>query len=551
MTDTPSGYQSALSERQFRRLDQLVFISLVVLTLLHLVYVLFAPLDPLTFRTSDDAFYYFNVARNVVMGQGLTFDGINPTNGFHPLWMLIVVAVYAPVSADPVMALRTILVFVTLLAGLGAFVAYISLRSYGGQKAAAATLCFLLSPFALNPLLNGLESGLLLFLLFVLLWAFKRWDLANPLSSVGQDLFLGALLSAIILTRLDSVFLLFSVVVLICLRSGFPATRQVSVRLLARKLAIVGGVIMVLVLPYVVWNLVSFGHLMPISGAVKSGFPEIFFTWRRLAKFATVFGAGQLGVSLLFLLFLLPWTRERSSNSSTLLRSIISSPTSLLLALWFASALHFMNTLLFMRWGVTWWHYTSYLPMTLTLFAMGLDRYVIRGRWSTRRAFLAAAVALIFSLTTLALDARKRGERHRHWFEAALWAEENLPADAVVGMTDCGIFGYFSDRPTVNLDGVINGYAYQEALRDRRLSEYLDRCGVTHIAAHEVRYREEVYLIPLISGLYPPQGGAILGVPEAEVFRSAVHRDLGGKEVRFVIWDRDKLEVLDDLSDAR
>ena len=35
----------------------------------------------------DDAFYYFAIARNVVAGNGLTFDGEDPTNAFHPLWL--------------------------------------------------------------------------------------------------------------------------------------------------------------------------------------------------------------------------------------------------------------------------------------------------------------------------------------------------------------------------------------------------------------------------------------------------------------------------------
>ena len=41
--------------------------------------------------TFDDAFYYFGIARNVAHGHGSTFDGINPTNGYHPLWQAICV----------------------------------------------------------------------------------------------------------------------------------------------------------------------------------------------------------------------------------------------------------------------------------------------------------------------------------------------------------------------------------------------------------------------------------------------------------------------------
>ena len=35
----------------------------------------------------DDFFYYLKVASNVASGNGSTFNGIVPTNGYHPLWM--------------------------------------------------------------------------------------------------------------------------------------------------------------------------------------------------------------------------------------------------------------------------------------------------------------------------------------------------------------------------------------------------------------------------------------------------------------------------------
>ena len=43
----------------------------------------------------DDAYYYYKVAQNISEGHGSTFDGINPTNGYHPLWMLICIPIFA------------------------------------------------------------------------------------------------------------------------------------------------------------------------------------------------------------------------------------------------------------------------------------------------------------------------------------------------------------------------------------------------------------------------------------------------------------------------
>ena len=41
----------------------------------------------------DDAAYYLGVARNVAAGHGSTFTGLLETNGYHPLWMLLLVPV--------------------------------------------------------------------------------------------------------------------------------------------------------------------------------------------------------------------------------------------------------------------------------------------------------------------------------------------------------------------------------------------------------------------------------------------------------------------------
>ena len=39
----------------------------------------------------DDAFYYFQIARNLAAGEFSTFDGgITRTNGYHPLWLLLI-----------------------------------------------------------------------------------------------------------------------------------------------------------------------------------------------------------------------------------------------------------------------------------------------------------------------------------------------------------------------------------------------------------------------------------------------------------------------------
>ncbi|HZO08996.1 MAG TPA: hypothetical protein VFC77_06430, partial [Myxococcota bacterium] len=50
--------------------------------------------------TSDDAYYYFAIARELARTGRASFDGETLTNGFHPLWLACVTAVQA-LGADP------------------------------------------------------------------------------------------------------------------------------------------------------------------------------------------------------------------------------------------------------------------------------------------------------------------------------------------------------------------------------------------------------------------------------------------------------------------
>ena len=58
--------------------------------------------------TVDDSWYYLTIARNASQGYGLTFDRVNPTDGFHPLWLMTLTGVQwltGPVSVELLMRL--------------------------------------------------------------------------------------------------------------------------------------------------------------------------------------------------------------------------------------------------------------------------------------------------------------------------------------------------------------------------------------------------------------------------------------------------------------
>jgi hypothetical protein len=49
----------------------------------------------------DDAFYYFQIARHLAQGDGVTFDGLTATNGFHPLWLVLITPFFYLFPGNP------------------------------------------------------------------------------------------------------------------------------------------------------------------------------------------------------------------------------------------------------------------------------------------------------------------------------------------------------------------------------------------------------------------------------------------------------------------
>ena len=73
---------------RLRSTENMIISALIFLGLAVRLYYAWQPLPILIEQgMSDDAFYYLHIARNVAMGKGVSFDGLTPTNGFHPLYL--------------------------------------------------------------------------------------------------------------------------------------------------------------------------------------------------------------------------------------------------------------------------------------------------------------------------------------------------------------------------------------------------------------------------------------------------------------------------------
>ena len=195
------------------RFSHIFEISLVAILMATYLYAAFS--EAHNFATQwfirDDAFYYFKVAQNISEGRGSTLDGINLTNGYHPLWMLICIPIFALARFDLILPLRImVIVSGAISAATGVLLFRLVKRALSPPAAvlAASYWCFdLLIHY--NVTQFGLETGLTALTMTAFLLAISQLEpdyRYKPLTS-RQLWTLGLLAIAMLFSRLDTVFL--------------------------------------------------------------------------------------------------------------------------------------------------------------------------------------------------------------------------------------------------------------------------------------------------------------------------------------------------------
>ena len=190
----------------------LILLVFLILNLLpHIYFSLSEPSLLLNWYESDDAFYYFKTAQNIAQGRGITFDGLSPTNGFHPLWMLICVPIFALAKFDLYLPLRILVVFQGFLNGISGYLIYRILAdqfSPPSGLAAASLWMFLPSIHAITSKL-GLETSINAVSILLLILMVSKFN-ALPSTEKGYlSLFhIGLAGVFCLLSRLDNIFII-------------------------------------------------------------------------------------------------------------------------------------------------------------------------------------------------------------------------------------------------------------------------------------------------------------------------------------------------------
>ncbi len=518
----------------------------------------------LDWYSSDDGFYYFQVARNLAGGLGFTFDGLNPTNGFHPLWLFVITPLFFFAQFDLLLSLRLLLIVSALLSAGTAILLFRLMRRYTSAWVAGFIgLVWIVLPRIHDLTIHtGVEAGLNAFCI-LLFWYFLSGFSPHAESKqilrrlVGVSL-LGALA---VLARLDNLFLVGVGGVWLLLQSWRPpktTPKQPAWNWRIQVAAALFAPLALVVLLYLSWNLFAFGTTTPVSGQVKVwwgtlrntvyGFPVRdwvdfagqFLTddpelgpWSLLT--APLYAAAEwllavtgqaisvdarrvallsLGALLAAVVGALVWAERKLFRAAA--RGLGLLP--FFLACFMQIAYYKLAGSLAQQ---PWYWIAEMLLLLLTLGFL-LDALLrIAARIPSKEIKRAAPVVggIAFALISLAYllfvqtAARPPGDGSNHFYiHRARWLEANTEAGARVAITGAGNLAYFiRDRTIINMDGLMNSVAYLEAMQTGEGVDYMAEQGTDYVFGNEYILTQTNPYAPMLEGHLSPYATYLFG----------------------------------------
>ena len=512
--------------------------ALLICVLMAIIFFLcFADFTSILVQINDDAYYFFKVSENVAGGFGTTFDGIHKTNGFQPLWMLILVPVFWLCPDSPETAFRIgLLIQALFLFAAPILIISVLNRFFSWRAILGTVVCYTFLVFIRA--LNGLESAveiLAMSALFAFAYHAKLF-FWNDDSILRQFIF-GLLLGILMLARLDLVFI---AIVIVSVRMWpLISYNRRNNSVLWGTLAILCGAL-IFVMPYLLYNFVFFGKITPISGLLKSSFPLISFAsaWSSLLFCV---GLPRLIFILLIVFFAAAYVIYTITKSKATYDAKLYYHTSLFIFAC-AIALHFLHTVLFMKWAVMTWHFFPYFLFVSLAIVFPLEK-LISFRIATALYWFAVFALVIAGIVGNCI--RMIPPEKPNWpiasYTAALWARAHTDPSDIFALKDTGNFGYYSRRRVINLDGLVNNLEYQEVLKNKELQSYFVKNHVKYLVRHSTMgtnvidgsYNSLTVTFP--SKLYMVDSDPIVLYKKDEAYRT--YYSVDSVKDTFVIWN--------------
>ena len=466
----------------------------------------------------DDGYFYLQIARNIALGYGSTFNGVMPTNGYHPLWMLIC-ACAACFATVPTTLLQVVATISDLLVLLSLFlIIYIcKICQIKGASAGIAIVVFMTTTLGICRML---EADLALFLQLAILAQLCRWQSREESFTSAKALLIGCLLGLVLLARLDLVFLALFVS-FYCLRdssAGAATSQRHSWLLNALSIGTAGSLV---VGPYLYWNYRQFGHVVPISGAIKG---NLLQGMHLPAYCIPLIAACLINLAM--------FARRKCSPFATV--AVITSAGALF---------HLAYSVMFGN--VSAWYLTTGYLAEAFCAAWLFDKLLQHSRAPARQIAWSGLVVflVLMSLEVLRLVSNFTYTRVIHgsvqfrsnYLEPKRALAESLsrtlPKGSRIYIFDGpGGVAFYSGMSIIPTDGLVADYSYNDKLLAEGISKYMANEKIDYIIAPVVQEGQTFFSSDL-------DASKIEGGESFEIYAPLRHRSAGS----FAVSDQDRL----------
>lgn len=422
----------------------------------------------LSYRLPDDAMYYLTIARNLANGSGISFDGVDPTNGFHPLWLFIITPVFWLTDSvwGPVYAILTLQSLIDACCIFAAgWCAFAALSRYDQQTrsyaALSASILVAFNPSQIIRGINGLETSLTALLLLV--WTYEYFRRLNAITP--SVIRIGVLTGLLFLARTDALIIILPALLYLVWDS--------RVHITPTKWVLAAALPLLIASPWLVWNIQTFDSIVQTSGEAVALFADakydIIYSASERVQFVAMetlrnalkpFIFSSAGIGLITLVIAM---RKRSELDNSVATSIMLLVIGSLLLLGFHTVA---------RGFIRDWYVLQMIGIFSVIAAI---TFAVMG--DSRRLVLFLALTLMVGLwITELLKPRLRGQPD--WVDVISRPREG---QTLIGGFNSGFLGYIAgSKPgvrVVNLDGVVNNVVTRH-LREKTLRRYVDSMNV-------------------------------------------------------------------------
>jgi hypothetical protein len=457
----------------------------------------------------DDFFYYLVVAKNLALHGASTFNGLQATNGYHPLWLLTIALLYKIFHTQlSFFVALSVLIWLLVCGSYRALRRTQSSLGIGGDAGLAWALLSITCIAVLSR--TGMEIGLALFCLS-LFWermATQPLERQTPAAAFVS----GLLASALVLSRLDACLV-------VAAYGGLTLIAPSGARRTAVRQVLYFGAGLLPVAIYFAINRIEFGTMLPISGVAKN----LKSTWFPSASTVSMLALPRL----LNILFTWPSLALCALYLLYVLRGITPADDAVRAdrrRVQLCVALHpiiFYSVLSFSSDWPMWWIWYLY-PLAPVCALLGPT---LIARWIplTRPASLWLAAAVTCVSLVIVLD-RVRPERPAVFaLQRALGLQEFAAAHpGLYSMGDtAGLPSYLIPAPVLQLEGLMADKPFVERIRRQEpLVQALDELGVDYYVTVRPQPNRDCYDVrePYWAGAHSPAMQAQLCIhPVADI----------------------------------